>query len=84
MNTTSTFTFTTDNSTAISALLWESDGKHSTGDLYVTYRTGRTYRFEGVRFDHLAAVMDASDENRSIGAAVNAIADRYKRGTLVA
>lgn len=62
-------TLATTASTAISGLRWEA-ASSAEGDLYVTYRTGMTYRYENIYLPNLMPVLDAVDEGRSIGSAL--------------
>ena len=78
-NTAATFTLTTDRSSMFTALSWNSDGRYSTGDLFVTFRSGETFHYDGVPFSALVSILDASDEYRSMGAIVNDIIFRYRR-----
>lgn len=85
METHTTFRMTTDQSSMFTELVWESDGKHATGDLYVTFTNGSVYRYEYVLFRELQRILNASDENRSMGAVLNdLLADHDDRVVRVA
>lgn len=78
-STSATFTMSTDRSSMFTTLSWNSDGRYSTGDLFVTFTSGQTYRYEGVPFSALGPILDASDEYRSMGEALSGIIQRYHR-----
>lgn len=71
-NTNTTITLNTTGSTAVSTIAWTGDVRYASS-LFVTYKSGATYRFDGVRFADVVELLEAADNGRSIGGTLHLI-----------